>query len=296
MRLKITLFSLLLSLLSTVPLFSDVTDSIGFFSPVAISSANEKIKDVKAKTGKDLVIETIESTNGEDPSTYAENKAKSMRVNGIYVLITKKEKRIEIKVGNKTRQVFGSSETANLKAKLVDEFKTKNFDLGLDKAVDYYAITFMAAGSPNSRRSNNQYSNSSPVVKNNGGGFSIMTIIIIAIVGFIIFRIVSSLLGGRGGGYSPGYGGGGGFGGGGGGMGFMGSLMTGIFGAMAGNWLYDKFTGSDGGLFGGDNSSGSYGDSSGSDWSSQDDSYSSDSGSYDGGGGDDFGGGGGGDW
>jgi len=293
MRLKITLFSLLLSLFSTASLFSDVTDSIGFFSPTAVSSANEKIKDVKAKTGKDLVIETVESTNGEDPSNYAENKAKSMRVNGIYVLITKKEKKIEIKVGNKTRQVFGSSETANLKAKLVDEFKSKNFDLGLDKAVDYYAITLMAVGPSNSRRSaqNSNYNNAAPV-KTEGGGTSIMTIIIIAIVGFILFRIVSSLLG-RGGGYSPGYGGGG-YGG--GGMGFMGSLMTGIFGAMAGNWLYDKFTGSDGGLFGSDHSSsGSYGDSSGSDWSSQDDSYSSDSGSFDSGG-DDFGGGGGGDW
>lgn len=292
MRLKITLFSLILSLFGTVSLFSDVTDTIGFFSPVAVSSANEKIKNVKAKTGKDLVIETVESTNGEDPSTYAENKAKSMRVNGIYVLITKKEKRIEIKVGNKTRQVFGSSESANLKSKLVDEFKTKNFDSGLDRAVDYYASTLMAAGSPNSRKSNNQYSNSSPAVKNDEGGFSLMTIIIIAIVGFILYRVISSLLG-RGGGYSPGYGGGG-FGGG-GGMGFMGSLMTGIFGAMAGNWLYDKFTGSDGGLFGGDHSSGSFGgDSSGSDWSSQDDSYSSDSGSFDSGS-DDFGGGGG-DW
>jgi uncharacterized membrane protein YgcG len=292
MRLKITLFSLLLSLCNTASIFSDVTDSIGFFSPTAISSANEKIKDVKAKTGKDLVIETVESTNGEDPSNYAENKAKSMRVNGIYVLITKKEKKIEIKVGNKTRQVFGSSETANLKAKLVDEFKSKNFDSGLDKAVNYYSSTLMAVGPSGPRRNaqNSNYNNAPPV-KTEGGGISIMTIIIIAIVGFILFRIVSSLLGG--GGYSPGYGGGG-FGGGGGGMGFMGSLMTGIFGAMAGNWLYDKFTGSDGGLFGGDHSSGSYGDSSGSDWSSQDDSYSSDSGSFDGGG-DDFGGGGG-DW
>jgi uncharacterized membrane protein YeaQ/YmgE (transglycosylase-associated protein family) len=27
----------------------------------------------------------------------------------------------------------------------------------------------------------------------------------------------------------------------GGGMGFMGSFLTGMFGAMAGNWMYDKF-------------------------------------------------------
>jgi uncharacterized protein len=70
--------------------------------------------------------------------------------------------------------------------------------------------------------------------------------IILGVVALLAFRLIgaliSGLFGGRGsGGYGPGGYGPGGYGVGGGGM--FGSLMTGLFGAFAGNWLYDSFFG-----------------------------------------------------
>jgi len=87
--------------------------------------------------------------------------------------------------------------------------------------------------------------------------------------------------------------GGGGAGGAGGG-GFMTSLFGGLFGAMAGMWLYNNFMGHGGGMFGGSDASASDGlGSSGGDPGAGD--YSGDAGA--GGGWDDGGGfGGGGDW
>lgn len=259
--------------------FADVRDGAGLFSSSTLETVNRKIEDVKNKTGKDLILETVESTNGTNPASYSLDRAKSLRVNGVYVLIAKKEKKIEIQVGNKTRQVFDGSVTNRFKSKITDSFKSGNYDEGLQNAVGYFSETLLAVESNRPA----QKANTPPVAaattpkSSSEGGTSWLGIIFFVLIIFLIFKVVSALLGRGGGGYNPGYGGMGG----GGGMGFFGSLMTGIFGAVAGNWLYDKFMGpGSSGLFGSDNSDNSYSGSS-SDWGSSDDSYYSDSGSFD---------------
>jgi len=275
MVLKLFLSFVFLVLPVTQTIFADVRDGAGIFSNSTVETVNRKLEEVRNKTGKDLLLETIESTDGVNPSNYSLDRAKSLRVNGVYVLIAKKEKKIEIQVGNKTRQVFDNAVTNRFKSKLTDSFKAGNFDEGLQNAVGYFSETLLAVETNRpSQKANTPVAASSPK-SSSDGGTSWLGILFFILILFLIFRVVSSLFG-RGGGYNPGYGGMGG-----GGMGFFGTLMTGIFGAMAGNWLYDKFMGSDSsGLFGSDNSDNSYSGSS-SDWGSSDDSYYSDSGSYD---------------
>ncbi|MCB1192375.1 MAG: TPM domain-containing protein [Leptospiraceae bacterium] len=278
---------------------SEVVDSGGMFSSQAISKANEKLTEIKRQTNKEMVIETIDSLDNKNVSDVALEKARARRVNGVFVLIAKKEKKISIKVGGKTQQLFGRSETGTLKAKFTEEFKTKNFDNGLLSATDYFAQVITTA--PKNHRSQ---SSAPPVASASRGGSSFpwFKILVIGIIGFLIFRLIGFLISRSMGGGSgaPGhYGQGGGYGyGGGGGPGIMGSIMGGLFGAMAGSWLYDKFTGNDG-LFA-NSSQDNYGNSDSNDsWSSQDDgyNYSDDSGSFDGGGSSDWGGdSGGGDW
>ncbi len=284
MKLNLFLATLLFILLQVTSLTADVIDPVPFFSKEAVEKANTKIQEIKSKTGKEFVLETIDSTNSTNPSDFALDRAKSLKVNGVYVLISKKEKKIEIKVGNKTKSVFTDSDISALKGKLVEAFKTQNFDSGLDNAVTYYSSVLLSAANskPSKRTAENSPPASSAVPSSNsGGGFSILSIVLIGVVLFILFRVISGMMGG---GLNPGMGGMGG-----GGMGFFGSLMTGMLGAVAGNWLYDKFMGNDS-LSANDSSS--YSDSSSGDWSSQDDSYSSDSGSFDSGDSDM----GGGDW
>ncbi len=256
-------------LFSISGLTAEVIDPIQFFTKDAIQSANQKIQEIKSKTGKEFVLETIETTEPTDPSSFAMDRAKSLKVNGVYVLISKKDKKIEIKVGNKTKSVFTANDSSNLKSKLIESFKTKNFDSGLENAVSYYSSVLLSA---NSRPTNRMAESAVRTSKSSdSGGFSFMSILFFGLILFVIFRVISSMMGG--GGFNPGMGGMGG-----GGMGFFGSLMTGMLGAVAGNWLYDKFMGNDS-LSAHDNSS--YSDSSSDDWRSQDDSYSSDSGSFD---------------
>ncbi len=271
--------------------FGEVIDSAGMFKKDTIDAVNKKISEIHSKHGKDLVVETFPEIGTENSSEFAVKKARERKVNGVYILIAKKEKRIEVKVGNKTKEVFGSFEATTLKDKLVSDFKSKNFDTGLNSSVDYFS-QIISSGAEH-RIADTRPVHAKPynsMRRESSGGFSgIIMIVIFAIIGFIIFRVIRNMMN-RNNQYNQnsGYGQpqGGMFGGGGG---IMGSILGGVFGAMAGSWIYDKLTGRDN-LYGSDrysDSSSSYdNDSSSSSWSDSDDGsdYSSgDSGSFDGG-------------
>ncbi|WP_020471616.1 hypothetical protein [Zavarzinella formosa] len=83
-------------------------------------------------------------------------------------------------------------------------------------------------------------------------------------VGWVLFAVIKAvfrMMSGGGAGGGPGYGGAPGYGGGGGGgMGFLGTFMTGMFGAAAGMWMYDSFFGHHGSsAYGGDSGTTGYG-------------------------------------
>ncbi|MCE9499057.1 MAG: TPM domain-containing protein [Leptospira sp.] len=293
-----------LILISALNLQSEVIDSAGMFRKDAIDTANRKISEIKNKSGKDFVLETVNEIGSENSSEFALKKARERKVNGVYILIAKKEKKVEVKTGSKTSEIFGGFERQTLRSRITEEFKAKNFDQGLTSSVDYFGQVISSGKSsvgnfPQTRGAAARESSSS---------IPWMTIILFGLGGFIIFRIIKGLMNRNNnsmapGNYNqqPGYGQGGGMMGG-GGPGIFGTVMAGMFGAVAGSWLYDKFSGG-GGLFANDHTShnsDSYSDS-GSSWSSPDDgnNYSGDSGSWgDSGGGGDYGGGdsGGGDW
>lgn len=280
------------ALILNVAVYAEVVDTAGMFSSSAISLANQKLEDVKRKSGKELVIETIEEVGQADANALALEKAKARKVNGVYVLISKKDKKLKIEIGNKTKQVFGDFERDTLRSKITDEFKAKNFDGGLNSSVDYFAGV-MSSAVANKTTPNSNYPQRSEVpfrTNQTTGGIPWMTIIIFAVLAFIAFKIITSLMAsnrGNAGNLNQPYGAGGGYGN--SGPGFMGTFLTGMLGAAAGSWLYDKFTGHDSGLYGNDHYNSDSFRSNGDSWSGSDTDYSgdsSDSGWGDGGGSD----------
>lgn len=275
--------------------YAEVVDTAGMFSSSAIQAANQRLEDVKRKSGKELVIETIEEVGQADANALAIENAKARKVNGVYVLISKKDRKLKIEIGNKTKQVFGDFERDTLRSKITEEFKAKNFDRGLNSSVEYFSgVMDSAVANRNTSNSNYPQRANAPIRTNQTtGGIPWMTIIIFAVIAFIAFKIITSLMasnrGGAGNLNQPynagGYGNSG--------TGFMGTFLTGMLGAAAGSWLYDKFTGHDSGLYGNDHSSGDSFRGNGDSWSQSDTDYSGDSSDSGWGdsGGSDFGGG-----
>ncbi|MBE7413507.1 MAG: TPM domain-containing protein [Leptospiraceae bacterium] len=276
----------LIFFLYTQSVFGEVSDTAGMFHNEAVSSANQKISEIQSKFGKNLVIETFPEIKNFHPSEFALQRAREKKVNGVYILIAKKEKKIEIKVGSKTREIFGSFESGTLKEKLASEFKAGKFDSGLNSAIDYYSQV-LSGSAPLTKDTRPVRGETYNSMKNNSGSkFSgILTILFFVLIAFIIIRLIKNFTsrnrpqsqGEQNGMFA-------------GGRGIMGGILGGIFGAIAGNWIYDKLTGRDN-LYGNDrysDNSSYYGnnDLSSDSWSESDDGsdYSSgDSGSFDGG-------------
>ena len=256
-------------------------------------------------------METVESLGGATVGDRAREHADRSGAEGIYVLIARDEAKIDVIVSKPFRNAIDPTRLRAIEGAFVAGLKNRDFDgalLGGVKSIDSEVSTARAElgglrqGVPAGRVGRNGR------VVNRGGSFGISSLLGIGLLVFgvlFVVRLLGSLFRGGGmqgaygpgrtgaGGYSPGYGGGGG--------GFMSSMFGGIGGALAGNWLYDQFSGRHHG--GNTTDSSTYGDqtdaaNAGSDWDNGADAGGADWGGAggDAGGGDWGGGGGGGDW
>ncbi|MBV8233870.1 MAG: TPM domain-containing protein [Planctomycetaceae bacterium] len=297
---------------------ASIRDNAGLFDPDVVREAQAQLERVERNTGITTTIETIDSLQGEPITEATRRRAVRSGTEGFYILIPKAEHKIDVLVPRPFRGVL--SEQA-IRDAFVAEFKRRDFNAGLKQGVrtiedeaarakEANGGVFPARGAPPMR--------ARPVPHHQSFGLgSLLGIGLVILVVLIGLRALGRLFGGgyRGGyaggprmmggqGYgAPGYGGRGG--------GFLSSLFGGIGGAMAGNWLYDQFSGRHhGGGYADNTSQGAdVGDqgmgAGGSDWSGGgavgdwggDAGSGGDWGGGDGGGGDWGGGGdGGGDW
>lgn len=333
-------------------LVAEIKDDGGFFSPAAIAKANEVIKEIHRDFKKDLLIETFKTVPADRAEevkkmdkaelnkffqAWALQRARAAQVNGVYILISKEPPHLQVEVGNETQQkAFTLANRDELARRVIakfkqaaevkdDEAKRKFYDEGLLEGVNYVYSTMKSnigvkgAGldQPAVPRHDQAPWQQAPQRKAGGGimeifgglGGLLCIGLIIGLVVWVFIGLIRAFTHSGGGGYSGGPGYGGGMGGGGG---FMTGLLGGMFGAVAGSWLYDSFFRSGGGSGWGGGSSSSYGGDNSGGPQREDTDYSGTGGDYSGndagggdagggggdfgGGGGDFGGGGGGDF
>jgi hypothetical protein len=263
-----------------------IEDNAKLFSEDAKQQAKNTVSGAMGIGNRQVHIETYEALSAEERKQFeaaketfwgdwAKTKAQGNR--GIEILICKEPKHVHV-LADKTMREHGFSpeKDAALKNVIVSHFKTGDFNGGLRAAAEYVKAEMpkdIAAKSKNDQ--------------NNKGGTSVGTWICLGVCILLGIWLVIGLI-------RAFSGGGGGMGGAGGG-GFFTSLLGGLFGAMAGMWLYNSF-------FGGHDSSAWGGDGGGGDYGGGDDAGAGDYGDSgtggdwggDAGGGGDFGGGG--DW
>jgi uncharacterized protein len=309
-----------------------VNDEAKFFSDEAIDNANRVISQIDRQYHRGLLIETVaavpqdlqaqldESGKEKFFEKWAAERVEKAELKGIYVLICKNPSHIQVAIDKATRQkAFTHDDRSQMLRKVLPLMKEKKYDDALSTMVDFVRSTLNSRAAllrtgpvesplggpeplPPPRPTN-------VIRPQASGGMSPMGWIVVAAVVFLGFWLVMTILraigrgfgGGAGPGGPVGPGGPGGYGYGGGGGGFLSSMLGGVFGAAAGNWLYDSFRG--GGhsnAFGDSQNAGSFGSNEapppGNEPGSGD--FSGDSGGggdfgSDSGGGGDFGGGGG---
>ncbi|HVA24372.1 MAG TPA: TPM domain-containing protein [Chloroflexota bacterium] len=291
-----------------------IQDNGNMFSSGAKNQATQLIDGLRQRTGKDVLVLTVPSLNGQDAATAADNAFRQNRVNGVLFFASRGDRKLEVVVAQDTKQALPDARAAQIRQTMLNDFRANNqqgFDKGLIDGVNAVGSTLGAAASSGTAAT-------APVQSGPNLVFIGLLILVAVLAVWVIAGIMRARRQqpyfsygqqqqqpGTPGYGAPGYGGGPGFGGGGG---FFGGLMGGIGGALLGNALFDAFRprdqfnnnnlgggGSDAGFqdqgWQG-NDAGQVGDTTGGSWG--------DSGSGDPGGGGDSGGGdsggGGGDW
>jgi uncharacterized protein len=298
-----------------------IQDNGNMFSQTARNQASTAIDNMVRRTGKEVLVYTVPSLNGQDSSAAADNVFRQNSTNGVLIFASKDDRKLEIKVGQDTRAAISTQREAQIRNTILSDFRANN-QQGFDKGL-LDGINAVNAALPSTRGG----STSTGLEPAQQSGPNWVFIGILVILALLVVWVIMGIRRARqqpyfsygqqqqppaGYGYGqPGYGGGPGWGGGGG---FFSGLMGGIGGALLGNALFDAFRPRDrfydggysgGGFEPGFHDQGWQGDDagrvsdSGADSGSWGDSGGG-GGDWGGGGGDfgggDSGGGGGGDW
>jgi uncharacterized protein len=221
-----------------------IQDNGNMFSANAKNQASQQIDQLVQRTGKEVLVYTVPSLNGQDPSAAADKVFSQNGTNGVLLFMSKDDRRLEIKIGQDTRQAISTQRETQIRDTILGDFRAGNFDKGLLDGVG--AVRTTLASAPTSGGGQAAPARSTGT---NWVGIGLLIVLALGVV-WIVSGIMRARrqpyfsygqnpqqpgLGGPGYG-APGYGSG--FGGGGG---FFSGLMGGIGGALLGNALFDAF-------------------------------------------------------
>ena len=250
---------------------AEIRDRAGMFSAEAVRKAQAEFDRSERRTSVPVVIETIPAIPGLERGAssvekrraieaLAEKRAKEIGYEGVYLLISRDDHVFsELLVRERYASLLPRERRQAVRDALVGEFKNGHFDAGLVKAAATLAESLSEAPVAAPRRA-------VPAVpaprRGDAGKFGLGTLLVIGLGIFgvlVLLRVLGGLFS-RGGGYpaqmgmggmrpgmgpgpgpgygAPGYGYGGPRGG-----GFFSGMLGGLGGALAGNWLYDQFSG-----------------------------------------------------
>jgi uncharacterized membrane protein YgcG len=114
---------------------SEVVDRAGLFSPDEVRQAEQALREIERDSHWQVVVETIESLEGRTAEDLVIANAKARNVHGLYILIPKKEHKVQVEPSHSAESTFTKPRIAAIVAALVDAFKAQQFDKGLRDAV-----------------------------------------------------------------------------------------------------------------------------------------------------------------
>lgn len=229
-----------------------VQDDAKLFKKDQIEQADKLIARIKEVHKKDLFIETVAEGPEKDFNGWARERFNNAAVDGVYVVLVKKPKKYHIDVGNQTLQQ-GYFTRADIK-ELESIITKKGKDADLLSDIARFTLETMnerhkpaktePAKKPAPVQREQPVVVPDPVNQHRENTMPpwvgwVCTILAILFVVWVVFAVIRAMTSFGGGGY--GYGGGGyGYGGGGG---FFTGMLGGLFGSMAGMWLYNNMFG-----------------------------------------------------
>ncbi|QEH34367.1 hypothetical protein OJF2_29060 [Aquisphaera giovannonii] len=119
--------------MTTVP--SDIRDGAGMFSEEAVKKARQELERIEKRTGSPVLIETIDSLEGEGIDRVAARLARRAGTQGIFVLMARKESKLEVLPSKRYAEAMNRPARDKVRAAFIAGFRERRFDEGLAKGV-----------------------------------------------------------------------------------------------------------------------------------------------------------------
>jgi uncharacterized protein len=257
----------------------DVFDEAKLFSPAGVEQAKSKFREAAFHRGLTVTVDTVAEPPAAKKSAaeaaskdgakwrafmldWARQTAGEDHTKGIYVLVTLHPVGGVAVIADRQTKARGFTDADDEKVRMIlasafkdakdetsDAKKQEVRSAGLVKALEYIATDLRdsrvadappAGGARDKHEHNGKVQTNAPPAGRGIMGYVCLGLFVLA-GAWLVIGLIRMFTGGGGGG-TPGAGGGGG--------GFMTSLFGGLFGAVAGMWMYNNLFGG-GGLFGG---------------------------------------------
>ncbi len=115
---------------------SEVRDGAGLFGAGAIAAAERRLRAIEKETQVATRIETIESLKGEPVDAVASKLARLSGIQGIFVLIARKESKIEALVSHRFSTALTRARIDTIRSAFIEAFRRQEFNEGLQRGVD----------------------------------------------------------------------------------------------------------------------------------------------------------------
>jgi glc operon protein GlcG len=126
---------------------SQIRDVAGLFSVEALQKARVRLDRIEKEFHIPVVIETIDSTQGESIDDVSIRRAQRSGIHGIFILIAKQEHKIRVR---DYKSLLSNEARVEIQEAFSHPFAQKNFDVGLSAGIDAVeaALTHRGAKPP----------------------------------------------------------------------------------------------------------------------------------------------------
>jgi glc operon protein GlcG len=124
---------------------SDVQDKAGLFEPAAVEAGRNELRRLERETNVATVIRTVETLKGEAIGEAAVRAARAADIQGIFILISRNEKELEIRVSKKYLDALTRPRRDAIRSGFLDGFRRRDYGAGLKLGVSAIAEQLAAA-------------------------------------------------------------------------------------------------------------------------------------------------------
>jgi glc operon protein GlcG len=124
---------------------SDIRDSAALFGPAAVAAARQELERIERETYVATIVETVDSLTGGKIYEQVHREAQRSGIHGIFALIAKKERSIEVLVSRAYSGAVTQPRQEVIRAAFIGGFRRGDFDGGLKQGVAAIGESLAAA-------------------------------------------------------------------------------------------------------------------------------------------------------